>query len=116
MSLYLTAENKFRVSDLIKLSVFVLLGLIAFILMTDPAFATTVGSGGVTAAQTRVNTVMQGWQGIVQGVGVAILVVAWSIIGYQIAFNGKSMKDMLNPALGSTIAGLAPVLVGWMFS
>jgi len=26
------------------------------------------------------------------------------------------MKDMMNPMIGSTIAGLAPVLVGWLFS
>jgi mannitol-specific phosphotransferase system IIBC component len=52
----------------------------------------------------------------VQGIGVVVLIIAWSIIGYMIAFNGKTMKDMMNPMIGSTIAGLAPVLVGWLFS
>jgi len=77
---------------------------------------TTTGTGGAAAAQARINDVAVGWQNIVMGVGVAILVIAWSVIGYAIAFNGKTMKDLQNPAIGSTIAGLAPVIVGWLFS
>ncbi|RZI60606.1 MAG: hypothetical protein EOP14_00580 [Pseudomonas sp.] len=96
--------------------VFVLLALMLF----EPAFATgtttTTGTGGAAAAQTRIANVALGWQNIVMGVGVAILVIAWSVIGYAIAFNGKTMKDMQGPAIGTTVAGLAPVLVGWLFS
>jgi len=77
---------------------------------------TTTGTGGAAAAQARINDVAVGWQNIVMGVGVAILVIAWSVIGYAIAFNGKTMKDLQNPAIGSTIAGLAAVIVGWLFS
>lgn len=73
-------------------------------------------TGGSDAAQARITAVALGWQNIVIGVGVAILVIAWSVIGYAVAFNGKTMKDMQNPAIGTTVAGLAPVLVGWMFS
>lgn len=81
----------------------------------EPAFAGT-GSGTGGAASARIQTVVTGWQTIIVTAGVAILVVAWSVIGYFIAFGGKTMKDMMNPLIGSTIAGLAPVLVGWMFS
>ena len=87
--------------------------------LVDSAWATigtTTGTGGAAAAQARITQVAQGWQNIVMGIGVAILVIAWSVIGYAIAFNGKTMKDMQNPAIGTTIAGLAPVLVGWLFS
>lgn len=90
--------------------------------MVDPALAggtgtgTGTGTGGVGVVQNRVNTVVIGWQNIVQGVGVAVLIAAWSIVGYQISFNGKTMKDLINPALGTTVAGLAVFLVGWMFS
>jgi hypothetical protein len=94
--------------------------LFAMMFFVDSAFATgtgtTTGSGGAAAAQARITAVATGWQNIVMGVGVAILVIAWSVIGYAIAFNGKTMKDMQNPAIGTTIAGLAPVLVGWLFS
>ncbi|RRS01165.1 hypothetical protein EIP75_21560 [Aquabacterium soli] len=90
------------------------------LMMFEPAFATgtgtTTGTGGAAAAQTRITNVALGWQNIVMGVGVAILVIAWSVIGYAIAFNGKTMKDMQGPAIGTTVAGLAPVLVGWLFS
>lgn len=96
--------------------VFVVLALMMF----EPAFATgtttTTGTGGAAAAQTRISNVALGWQNIVMAVGVAILVIAWSVIGYAIAFNGKTMKDMQGPAIGTTVAGLAPVLVGWLFS
>lgn len=89
-------------------------------LAADPAFATGVttstATGGVGNAQTRINNVALGWQNIVMGVGVAFLVIAWSVIGYAIAFNGKTMKDLQGPAIGTTVAGLAPVLVGWLFS
>ena len=88
--------------------------------MADPAFATgtttATGAGGAGAAQARITAVSTGWQNIVMGIGVAILVIAWSVIGYAIAFNGKTMKDMQGPAIGTTVAGLAPVLVGWLFS
>ena len=77
---------------------------------------TGTGTGGAGAAQTRINAVATGWQNIVQGVGVAVLVIAWSYIGYQIAFAGKTMKDMFPTMVGTSIAGLAPVLVGWLFS
>lgn len=91
-----------------------------FFLMPGLAHATgtgtTTGTGGAAAAQARITDVATGWQNIVMGVGVAILVIAWSVIGYAIAFNGKTMKDLQNPAIGSTIAGLAPVIVGWLFS
>lgn len=88
--------------------------------LVEPAFATgtgtTTGTGGAAAAQARVSQVATGWQNIVMAIGVAILIVAWSVIGYAIAFNGKTMKDMQGPAIGTTVAGLAPVLVGWLFS
>jgi hypothetical protein len=88
--------------------------------LVEPAFATGTGTGtgagGAAAAQTRINQVATGWQNIVQGVGIAVLVIAWSYIGYQIAFAGKTAKDMFPTMLGTSIAGLAPVLVGWMFS
>lgn len=83
--------------------------------MFEPAFAGT-GSGTGGAATARIQTVVTGWQTIIVTAGVAILVIAWSVIGYFIAFGGKTMKDMMNPLIGSTVAGLAPVLVGWMFS
>lgn len=88
--------------------------------LAGQAFATgtgtTTGTGGAAAAQARINAVVVGWQNIVMGVGVGILTIAWSFIGYAIAFNGKTMKDLQNPAIGTTIAGLATVLVGWLFS
>jgi hypothetical protein len=94
--------------------------LLCAVVFIEPAFATGTGTGtgagGAGAAQTRITAVATGWQNIVQGVGVVVLIIAWSIIGYMIAFNGKTMKDMVNPMLGSSIAGLAPILVGWMFS
>lgn len=93
---------------------------IAMFLMPGLAHATgtgtATGAGGAGAAQTRINAVATGWQNIVQGVGVAVLVIAWSYIGYQIAFAGKTMKDMFPTMVGTSIAGLAPVLVGWLFS
>ena len=88
--------------------------------MADPAFATgtgtTTGTGGAGAAQARITAVATGWQNIVMGIGVAILIIAWSVISYAIAFTSKTMKDLQGPAIGTTIAGLAPVLVGWLFS
>jgi len=94
--------------------------LFAMMFFVDSAFATgtgtTTGTGGAAAAQARITAVSVGWQNIVMGVGVAVLIIAWSVIGYAIAFNGKTMKDMQNPAIGTTVAGLAPVLVGWLFS
>lgn len=90
------------------------------LLLVEPAFATGTGTGtgggGAAAAQARINQVAQGWQNIVQGVGIAVLIIAWSYIGYMIAFAGKTAKDMFPTMLGTSIAGLAPVLVGWMFS
>lgn len=92
----------------------------AFFLLPELAHATgtgtTTATGGAAAAQARITNVALGWQNIVMGVGVAVLVIAWSVIGYAIAFNGKTMKDLQNPAIGSTIAGLAPIIVGWLFS
>jgi hypothetical protein len=82
--------------------------------MMDPAFAT--GTGGSAVAQARITAVATGWQNIVIGIGAAILIIAWSVIGYLIAFNGKTLKDLQAPAIGTTIAGLAPVFVGWMYS
>lgn len=88
--------------------------------LVDPAFATGTGTGtgtgGAAAAQARITQVAQGWQNIVMGLGVAVLIIAWSYIGYMIAFGGKTMKDLQGPAIGTTIAGLAPVIVGWLFS
>lgn len=84
------------------------------VVLVDPAFAT--GTGGSAAAQARITNVAVGWQNIVIGIGAAILVIAWSVIGYAIAFSGKTLKDLQNPAIGTTIAGLAPVIVGWMYS
>lgn len=93
---------------------------VVFFLLPDLAHATGTGTGtgagGAGAAQTRINAVATGWQNIVQGVGVAVLIIAWSYIGYQIAFAGKTMKDMFPTMVGTSIAGLAPVLVGWLFS
>jgi hypothetical protein len=83
---------------------------------SDTGNATTTGDGGATAAQTRINNVATGWQNIVQGVGVAILILAWSYVGYLIAFGGKTLKDVTPTLMGTTIAGVAPILVGWMFS
>ena len=97
-----------------------LLVAVVFFLLPGLANATgtgtTTGTGGAGAAQARITAVATGWQNIVMGVGVAILVISWSVIGYAIAFNGKTMKDVQGPAIGTTIAGLAPVLVGWLFS
>lgn len=96
--------------------------LVAIVMFLLPGLAhatgtgTGTGTGGAGAAQTRINQVATGWQNIVQGVGVAVLVIAWSYIGYQIAFAGKTMKDMFPTMVGTSIAGLAPVLVGWLFS
>ena len=98
-----------------SLLMFAALFAMGVLMCIEPAFATTgTGTGG--AAGARIQTVVTGWQTIVTTAGVAILIVAWSVIGYFIAFGGKTMKDMTNPLVGSTIAGLAPVLVGWMFS
>jgi hypothetical protein len=95
-----------------------LLSLVCIALMglLLPSLAHATGTGGSDAAQARINAVANSWQSIVQGVGVAVLVVAWSYIGYQIAFAGKTMKDMFATMLGSSIAGLAPVLVAWLFT
>jgi ammonia channel protein AmtB len=89
---------------------------LVFFLLPSLAHATDTGTGGSSSAQARINTVAGGWQNIVMGVGVAILTIAWTVIGYSIAFGGKTLKDVQNPLLGTTIAGLAPILVGWMFS
>jgi hypothetical protein len=85
---------------------------ITFFLLPGIAHAT----GGSDAAQARINDVALGWQEIITGVGIFVLIVAWSWIGYMIAFGGKTAKDMFPVILGSSIAGLAPVLVAWMFS
>lgn len=93
--------------------------VVGLLFAIDPAFAgsgTAVGAGGAGAAQTRITAVATGWQNIVQAVGVAVLVIAWSYVGYMIAFAGKTMKDMFPTMVGTSIAGLAPVLVGWLFS
>lgn len=96
--------------------------LVAIVMFLLPGLAhatgtgTGTGSGGAGTAQARINQVATGWQNIVQGVGVAVLIIAWSYIGYQIAFAGKTMKDMFPTMVGTSIAGLAPVLVGWLFS
>lgn len=96
--------------------------LLATILLFLPDLAqatgtgTTTGTGGAAGAQARITQVAVGWQNIVMGIGVAILIIAWAVIGYAISFGGKTMKDMQNPAIGTTVAGLAPVLVGWLFS
>ncbi len=96
-----------------------LIALMALI-MVEPAWAsgtgTGTGTGGAATAQARINQVALGWQNIIQGVGVFVLVVAWTYVGYMIAFAGKSMKDMFPVLLGTTIAGGASFLVGWMFS
>lgn len=89
--------------------------LLALVMM-NPAFATGTGTGGSAAAKARILSVAAGWQEIIMGIGAAVLIIAWSIIAYQIAFNGKTLKDLQAPAIGSTVAGLAPVLVGWMYS
>lgn len=81
-----------------------------FFLLPSLAFA------GAGAAQARITAVAQGWQGIVTAVGVAVLIIAWSYVGYQIAFAGKTMKDMFPTMVGTTIAGMAPILVGWLFA
>jgi hypothetical protein len=105
-----------------KLVLLTLFGLFVLLCMIEPAFAggtgtgTGTAAGGAGAAQARITNVAVGWQNIVQGIGVAVLVIAWSVIGYMIAFGGKTFKDMTNPLVGSTIAGLAPILVGWLFS
>ena len=87
----------------------------AVVFLLLPGLAHATGTGGAGAAQARINAVATGWQSIVQGVGVAVLIIAWSYIGYQIAFAGKTMKDMFPTMVGTSIAGLAPVLVGWLF-
>ena len=103
-----------------KVATWSLFILAIMLCMIEPAFAggtgTSTGAGGAGAAQTRINAVATGWQNIVQGVGVAVLVIAWSYVGYMIAFAGKTMKDMFPTMVGTSIAGLAPVLVGWLFS
>ena len=97
-----------------------LLFVVLALMLVDPSFAggtgTGTGSGGSGAAQTRITEVATGWQNIVQGVGVAVLIIAWSYVGYMIAFGGKTMKDMFPVMVGTSIAGLAPILVGWLFS
>ena len=97
-----------------------LLVAIAMFLLPGLAHATgtgtDTGTGGAGAAQTRITAVATGWQNIVQGVGVAVLIIAWSYVGYMVAFAGKTMKDMFPTMVGTSIAGLAPVLVGWLFS
>lgn len=103
-----------------KVLVWSLVILAVMLCMIEPAFATGTGTGtgagGAGTAQARINAVATGWQNIVQGVGVAVLVIAWSYVGYMIAFAGKTMKDMFSVMVGTSIAGLAPVLVGWLFS
>jgi hypothetical protein len=99
-----------------RYAAFFLYMAICMLVMIEPAFATGTGTGGSTAAQTRITGVATGWQNIVQGVGVSVLIIAWSYVGYMIAFAGKTMKDMFPTMVGTSIAGLAPVLVGWLFS
>lgn len=89
---------------------------VIFFLLPSLAFAGGGGGGGAGAAQARITAVAQGWQGIVTAVGVAVLIIAWSYVGYQIAFSGKTMKDMFPTMVGTTIAGMAPILVGWLFA
>lgn len=111
-NLFVQQQNAYKLRSFL-----IFAALVAFcaLAMIEPAFAGT-GSGSGGAATARIQSVVTGWQTIIVTAGVAILVIAWSVIGYFIAFGGKTMKDMMNPLIGSTIAGLAPVLVGWMFS
>jgi TrbC/VIRB2 pilin len=111
-NLFVQPRNTKKMRSMVLLSLLLAVGALAAF---EPAFAGTgTGTGG--AATARIQSVVTGWQTIIVTAGVAILIVAWSVIGYFIAFGGKTMKDMTNPLVGSTVAGLAPVLVGWMFS
>jgi TrbC/VIRB2 pilin len=111
-NLFVQQQNAHKLRSFL---IFTALVALCALVMIEPALAGTgTGTGG--AASTRVRDVVTGWQTIIVAAGVGILVIAWSIIGYFIAFGGKTMKDMMNPLIGSTVAGLAPVLVGWMFS
>jgi len=86
----------------------------AGLFMSSPAFA--IGGGKVDSVQTRVEGVVSGFQGIMQGVGVAVLSAAVLYVGYGMAFGGKKWSDVANVAYGATIAGMGSIMVGWLFS
>lgn len=89
--------------------------------MMSPVFAAAPtppggGAGTVGAVQGRVNSVVQGFQGIMFGIGAFVLSAAVLYVGYGMAFNGKKWSDVANVAYGATIAGMGTMLVGWLFS
>jgi hypothetical protein len=89
------------------------------ILMMNPAFAggPTGGAAGTAAAtQTRILGVVTGWQLILFAIGAFIVAGAFMYVGYGMMFGGKQLKDMTNVVFGAMIAGMGPMLAGWLFS
>lgn len=85
----------------------------------DPAFAGPAATGGTGTSGTvagRVANVASGFQGVLLGVGAAVLSAGFLYVGYGMAFGGKQWKDVANVAYGAVIAGMGSMLVGWLFS
>jgi ABC-type spermidine/putrescine transport system permease subunit I len=74
------------------------------------------GTGTSGAVQARVTQTATSFQIIMTSIGVAILIAAFCWVGYGMAFGGKRWADVANPIYGCLIAGMAPILVGWLFS
>jgi hypothetical protein len=90
-----------------------------YLVFLNPAFAQTTsatgGTGAVTAVQARVTGVAQGFNTILQVVGVALLSAAFLYVGYGMAFGGKKWSDVANVFYGCTIAGIGSIAVTWLF-
>jgi TrbC/VIRB2 pilin len=88
------------------------------IVMMSPALAGPTGGAAGTAAatQTRILGVVTGWQLILFAIGAFIVAGAFMYVGYGMMFGGKQLKDMTNVVFGAMIAGMGPMLAGWLFS
>lgn len=81
------------------------------LLSTESALA-----GPLATVQTRVTAVTTGFTGILTAIGIAVLTGAFLYVGYGMAFNSKKWSDVGNVAYGALIAGIATIIVPWLFS
>lgn len=112
------AENRKQWLKVILTTLF--FAALAVLIMVEPAFAQTAppaggGSGTAASASARITSVTTGFQGVLYSIGGVLLTAAFMYTGYAMAFGGKQWKDIANVVYGAVIAGLAPVIVGWLF-